>query len=368
MKLIYVSVLLFTLYYSELASQSSSYKILINVIDSINIINDKVDSSFENIFNKYISFYDQNEIGLEVGDSLKMKYNLELDYKIRNNLYKIRGEIEYFNNLRIEYEMLASSIGAAKIGGDLNFKVKSDIKMASSKSIETLKNINYTFNLLSAENEPLEEVIPILYGSSGNNPIPPLFPWPPPNASAIINLTDNYTSFASCNNYGDVSSILDRALVSNSYEKVYFSVPGGFAIVTKLEVINEDGSSKDQPDRYDINYISAKRIISLRDYIRSLFFGKSGYYRTIVFVITDKPFALSNDSITELEMKEIIPKGETFLSEAFKKYSFTKNHNVIALIYEFEIKESDKIPVLSIPSRLTGINHLVKSNILAQLK
>ncbi|MBK9985213.1 MAG: hypothetical protein IPP15_23155 [Saprospiraceae bacterium] len=343
----------------------------------ISQIEEKIRTSKDQIMLEYRLFQDRIQWASEISDSFNIDKYVNKNGGFKNNIDKINIELEYFNNLHQEYENLEYSIGVGKIEGDIKSKIQNDIFVAESKSENLIKYIKLNTENLEIENKILYELInkntkyEYINKNTKAKPIilmPPPFPWPPPPASAEINLTEDHTYFANCKKFGDVSSIIDNALGANDYEKRYFSIPNGFAITTKLEVINEDGSSKNQPDRYDFSMNSLLKIIDIRDYLNALFFGKSGYYRSIVFIITDQPFGSSANKVSETEIKELMSKGDYFLSNEFKNNPFTINHQVIALIYEFQIKESDKLALLSPPIRLTARTHLTKSNIISILK
>ena len=76
----------------------------------------------------------------------------------------------------------------------------------------------------------------------------PEFPWPPPPPSATaeirceqLRLKTRLTSF------GDVDRRLSEALDANGYcERRYYAVPDGFALVTRIEQINDDGTPQRQ--------------------------------------------------------------------------------------------------------------------------
>jgi hypothetical protein len=199
-------------------------------------------------------------------------------------------------------------------------------------------------------------------------PPPPAFPWYPPPPSAKVVLSEEGDYFKNSKSYGDICNQLNKALNENKYEKTYFSVPRGFAVVTKLEVINDDGSSRKEPERFDINYTSIRKSISLSEYIKALFWGKTGYYRTIVFIVTDLPFQYSAQAISDVQMKSLINSGVDWLSDEFKATKLTPSHKVTALIYEFQIKDPDTKPSFCDPSRLSAKTHLEMSKIIAKLK
>jgi hypothetical protein len=81
----------------------------------------------------------------------------------------------------------------------------------------------------------------------------PHFPWPPPKASAMVVIPGDFlrkTPGKVCY-LGDVERKIHAALESSGcFEKSYYGVPDGFAMVARLEQINRDGTPKEVPDRW----------------------------------------------------------------------------------------------------------------------
>ena len=77
---------------------------------------------------------------------------------------------------------------------------------------------------------------------------------------------------------GDVDSILSNVLHGNGYvEQSYYAVPDGFALVTKLDQINTDGTSKALSDRWSIAPANVSlSYFSLRSYLPALFTAAPG--------------------------------------------------------------------------------------------
>lgn len=190
------------------------------------------------------------------------------------------------------------------------------------------------------------------------------FPWPPPRASATFVL--NKTQFKKAENLGGVDEILEKALSKTGYyDKSYYTVPNGFAVATKLEQINKDASPKKVPDRW-----SAKvdmQNFTFSEYISSLFTSKPGYFRVIVFVITDNTFRQKKSTVERTEAEAWVSDGAQSLPPEMLKRSFTANHTVTALIYEYEVPENSKKAQLIAPSKHTAREHLVKSKLYVEL-
>ncbi len=206
-------------------------------------------------------------------------------------------------------------------------------------------------------------------GTSDNPPPYPEFPWPPPQASAFVDITNKFAGL--CQNesaiLGDLDSTLCAALGQCEYvEKSYFAVPGGFALVTRLEQINPDGSPKDLPDRWSIQPPTL-RVFSLSEYLKALFTANSGYYRIIVFIVTPHAFSQSDQQVSSDEAEDWLVAGLNKLPEPIANLPLTEQYSTTALIYEFKSLASQEATI-NLQSRLTGRIHLQKSGILPLLE
>lgn len=187
----------------------------------------------------------------------------------------------------------------------------------------------------------------------------PDFPWPPPRASAMAVIPAVF--FANDRFLGDVSNRIGAALdVGGYFERSYFAAPGGFAMVTRLEQINPDGTSKrEEKERWSLKSGPIGRF-SLADYLRTLFTAPAGYYRIIVFVVSSQPFTQSDERVERSEAGAWLSQGLNALPEEITQLSYTKRHTVTALIYEFE-QPGRQEAMLMLPSDLTGRAHLERA-------
>ena len=191
----------------------------------------------------------------------------------------------------------------------------------------------------------------------------PEFPWPPPAASASYVLPE--TMLEEYETVGEVTDAILSALETNGYvERSFFRTQdGGVALVTRLERINEDGSSVADTERWptkDQNHASSK---SLYDFLHGLFFVDPGRYRVIVFVLQDLPFSQSSEEITANEARAWLRSGANVLPPQIATRPLGGAQST-ALIYEFA---SDGKDVRVVESDLTGKNHLEKAGVLAEL-
>ena len=196
----------------------------------------------------------------------------------------------------------------------------------------------------------------------------PEFPWPPPPASAREELPGHLFNVVGVDiSLGDVSNRITVALDENGYfESSYFAVPDGFAVVTRLEQIEPDGTPKEEPERWSLD-VAPLRPFSLAEYIRRLFFGVPGYYRVIVFVVTPHPFSQSGPRVTPEQLDFWLTTGFNRLPDEVASLAYTDDFAATALIYEFaRPTENDEMRV-NYPGALPGRVHLERSGIWREL-
>lgn len=200
-------------------------------------------------------------------------------------------------------------------------------------------------------------------GGTAAQPTLPEFPWPPPAASASYVLPGRLLE--SYRTLGDVTEAILAALEQNGYvERSFFrTAPGGVALVTRLERINDDGSPSAENERWAAAAQRLKSTRSLLDLLHGLFFVDPGHYRVIVFVLQDLPFSQSADTITAQQAHAWLASGANVLSPEIAALPFTGGH-VTVLIYEFA---SDGSKVQVVTSQLTGKQHLEKAGLLTVL-
>jgi hypothetical protein len=198
-------------------------------------------------------------------------------------------------------------------------------------------------------------------GGSAAQSAMPEFPWPPPAASASYVLPDRL--FDGYRTLGDVTKAILEALEQNGYvERSFFRTdPGGVALVTRLERINDDGSPS--VERWPAGGQRQDSTRGLLDFLQGLFFVDPGHYRVIVFVFQDVPFSQSAENITAEQAHAWLTSGLNVLSPQIAQRPFAGGH-VTVLIYEFA---SDGSKVQVVTSQLTGKQHLEKAGLLTAL-
>ncbi len=191
----------------------------------------------------------------------------------------------------------------------------------------------------------------------------PEFPWPPPEASASVVIPRQFLASATGTTIlSDVDRRLVNVLERNGYfESSYYAVPGGFALVTKMEQINAAGESKDRATRWIIERQPLQKF-SLNEYLRALFSAAPGRYRVIVFIVTPHPFSQSEATVTSREASRWLGKGVDQLPGTIGRLNFERL-KCTALIYEFARTSDVADPMLRKPSSLQGRTHLEMAGI-----
>jgi hypothetical protein len=186
----------------------------------------------------------------------------------------------------------------------------------------------------------------------------PTFPWPPPSASAVQPLPDPAPQLGASPTLGRVAAWIEGALEKTGYfDRSFLAVPEGFAMVTRLEQINEDGMPVSETTRWPVEIDSPG--FSLARYLEALFHAPEGRYRVIVFVVTSEPVAPSRERPTQREMLGYLSGGADRLPPPLRDAAYTPEHRCTALVYEFERRGLQGRAALLVPGRLPGRNHLV---------
>jgi len=191
----------------------------------------------------------------------------------------------------------------------------------------------------------------------------PAFPWPPPACNTRTILPK--TVFKNCKVLGDVEGRLGKALEAKGFtQRSFFSVPNGFAAVTQLEQYNgADGSVRNDRTRW-LDYPAIGSFTGVLDYLKALVVPQKGYFRMFVFVVTDAPFGGSEKRVSKEQAAAWLNQGFNRLPNSLAAMPFTSAYDVTALVYEFEVPESNRKPVQKCPSpRFSAKTHLRKSGL-----
>jgi len=172
----------------------------------------------------------------------------------------------------------------------------------------------------------------------------PEFPMPIPIPTAQKDVEKEWLK--NCKNLGQINQKLVASLDKNGYkEKCYYRMPNGFALVALIEKINDDGSPKPNPERWEMGIDGNKKSFSLENYLKALFFVKNpAYYRIIVFAVTNSLLSYKKEKATPAETESWLKEGVKGLPKEISELPYSRSHQVVALIYEFEKQAEGKTP------------------------
>jgi len=174
--------------------------------------------------------------------------------------------------------------------------------------------------------------------------------------------------FHGAKDLGGVNAKLKAALIKAGYVDGgrYYSIPRGFAIATQIEHINRDGSPMAGEERWQPNPLPPD--LTLANLLKVLFDAKPGFYRIIVFAITDVPISPEGTPPNQEVAGEWLHHGMLSLPSTIAEISYTRATACTALIYEFERRGYNDAthPLMSgAPSAKT---QLVQANIWSALE
>lgn len=200
----------------------------------------------------------------------------------------------------------------------------------------------------------------------GNESKLPRFPWPPPRFTSKTRI-DRQWLVGPDGTLGDAAARLDAAIVQAGYEAPgYYAIPGGFAMATRMEQIEADGTPVDEAQRWSTG-LPPPKISSLGDYLSALLSAREGYYRVIVFTFSDQPVAASSVKASEADANDWAPGGADRLPDGVARQPFSSNHRCLVLVYEFR-KLAGSNPTANPDGAPPALVHLERSGILAALQ
>jgi len=165
-----------------------------------------------------------------------------------------------------------------------------------------------------------------------------------------------------------VDQLIGQALDQNGYyEKKYYAVPEGFALVTRMEHIESDGTPMKGTKRWALGLQPLSRF-SLAEYLRALLGSDPGHYRLIAFIITPCAFEQSEAKVSPEEAQEWFKGGMNVLPTPIGEMDFSKECVCTALIYEFERVSETQPATVCLNGHIPGRIHLIKAGIWERLQ
>lgn len=196
----------------------------------------------------------------------------------------------------------------------------------------------------------------------------PAYPvWPPEVPSSRASL-DRFIAKRGGMSLYDAGQKLIGAFEDAGYlEHSFYSAPGGFVLVTRIEKIGENGAALDGAERYRLP--NQRSDPSMTDYIRGLFFeAPPGFYRYIAIVVSNEPYRTSNENLADSEAIKRLRAGSSDLDRSYRTIPFSTDYKVDALIYEFrKDAQGGKVRMID-PGRLPPQTHLARTRLDAEIR
>jgi hypothetical protein len=211
---------------------------------------------------------------------------------------------------------------------------------------------------------------PTSQNPSGSDSLLRLFPWPPPIATTSTTYTySDLSKRAKFKTIGDIDEWLGRELKSaNYFESKYWSVPGGFALVTRLEVIDDDARPVNKNrfiepagghSLWDYGW-------SLVDYLVALTSAPARRARVFLFALTDDDRAQRQTVNVTTDYARGWLQGGTHSLSGLKDLDphlpLTEKHVLMVLVYEF-VKDTNQDPRVELRNGRPIERHLYWSGI-----
>lgn len=191
----------------------------------------------------------------------------------------------------------------------------------------------------------------------------PAFPWPPPPASAETRIPRHWLTTTEGAQLAEIAGRLEHALQEAGYRRWSFSsVPNGFALVSQMEQTKADGTPSPEPARWstDLPWVGN---LSLLEFIKALVNAQPGYYRVIVFIVTDQPWSRTGEQPTGEEAERWLAEGFNWLPRSIGDLPYGPEYKTTALVYEF--KKVSQYAEANFPdvSSISAEDHLEKAGI-----
>jgi hypothetical protein len=168
-------------------------------------------------------------------------------------------------------------------------------------------------------------------------------------------------------NMAEMDSMILTGLRNVGYSDFsYYRIPNGYAMVTEIESIDKEAYPLAGGNRWGIQ-VRQMEEFSISNYLIFLFNAQKGYYRSIVFLITNKILNSDGSPATSSEMEVIIDEGSPFLPHEAKDFPIDESYRLEALIYEFEKPEFGEATLI-VPCSHQGKTHLERALILSQIQ
>lgn len=199
-----------------------------------------------------------------------------------------------------------------------------------------------------------------------NPPEADQFAWPPPQPTDRVRLNPRLFGVkpGEGTSVGEVAEAVRKGFVKVGHVEIGFQSIGcdGFAMISRLERIHSDGRPFD--GRLRFLPPDTEEPWSLTGYLRQLLMAPEGKYRQIVILGTDKVFTEFSEPPTTDELDAMIIVADPVAPGLLDTLRWRPEHELVALIYEFERPAGNGAPIKVPPRGIGGTNHLVGAGFL----
>jgi hypothetical protein len=164
-----------------------------------------------------------------------------------------------------------------------------------------------------------------------------LLPWPPLTPSSLGDIT---ALVGRGRTFGDIDRRLSEVLLGSPshYDRnLYFTLSRsssvGFAILTRLEHIGANGEVLPPEERWSLNKDVAQ--FSWADYWRKIFFGPTGRYRMLLFIVSSQNHEISHETADGGDIKHWLNTGHATLNPILVKHKASPKTRIELYVYEF---------------------------------
>jgi hypothetical protein len=174
----------------------------------------------------------------------------------------------------------------------------------------------------------------------------------------------------------DVAQSLTQRLVQAGYPQPKYLGVGcnGVAVAANFEAILNSGKRKPGLNGFPASSEeAAPGLPGAVDFLIGLFYAPPGYYRRVLFVVTDAAPPTTSGEATDEELRNLVSGGSTYLPLAYRAAPLNSSHQIIAWIYEFKLEpgsdKAEQVAASGSPAKglLTALGHLRAAGIFQQI-
>ncbi|MFT7559500.1 MAG: hypothetical protein ACI93R_001411 [Flavobacteriales bacterium] len=189
-----------------------------------------------------------------------------------------------------------------------------------------------------------------------------VWPIPKPSTSAELSLFNDTEMALLKPNYKQAERRIKDALSRADYsDRRYYILPPdkgtGFVIVTRLEQTDLDAKPREDPHRWSKNIVE-ESLFSLKSFLRALLTADKGYFRVLVFVVSDTPLKFDVDAPSMNMASEWLSSGEDRLYSGMENIRYSDSTQFSVMVYEFEHNENSEFALTQNNPRHSAIKHL----------